>query len=212
MSVDDARDRRAGRVAYHEAAHLTVGRALGATYGGATIEENRELGFSGLCWGPDFESRLAGETNSSVIEQIDALMPGDGDVRDDTAEIYQHVVTRVVELTAGSEAERMHFGDAWPATDDRRQEQQLAGLIFSTRGAANAFIAACALEARAILHRHLDVVEALAAALLEHRTIDAALIDGVISRTVAARELAHEHERRRRWQDVITSAGSFKAD
>jgi hypothetical protein len=51
MSDDAARDTR---IAWHEAAHLAVGRALGATYGGATIEENPDLGFSGLCWGPDY--------------------------------------------------------------------------------------------------------------------------------------------------------------
>jgi hypothetical protein len=147
-----------------------------------------------------------------VIEQIDELMPRDGDARDDTAEIFQHVLTRVVELTAGSEAEILHLGDAWPATDDRRQEQQLAALIFSTPQSAEAFIAACALEARAILRRHADVVEALAAALLEHRTLDGAQIDETISRAAAVRQLAEEHERRRRWHDVIASASSFKAE
>jgi hypothetical protein len=131
MSAEiDARDRR---VALHEAAHLTVGRALGAKFGGATIVENPDLGFSGLCWGPDFQSCFAGEA-SSVIEQIDELMPCVGEVRDDTAEIYQHVFARVVELAAGSEAERLYFGDAWPASDDRKQEKQLAMLIFSAGG------------------------------------------------------------------------------
>ena len=53
--------------------------------------------------GTNFESRLAGETNCSVIEQIDKLMPADGDERgEDTAPIFQHVNTRAVELTAGS--------------------------------------------------------------------------------------------------------------
>src|SRR5271166_1735560 len=138
----DARDRR---IARHEAAHLTVGRALGAKFGGATIEENPDLGFGGLCWGPDFQSRFAGETNS-VIEQIDELMPRDGDERDDTAEIYQHVFARVVELTAGSEAEKLYFGDAWEASDDRKQERQLAALIYSSAEAQGIFIAACAVE------------------------------------------------------------------
>jgi hypothetical protein len=213
MSADqrteiDARDRR---VALHEAAHLTVGRALGASYGGATIEENLELGFSGLCWGPDFQSRFAGEA-SKVVEQLDALMPRDGDVRDDTAEIYQHVHTRVTELTAGSEAEKLHCGDAWAASDDRKQEQQLASLIFSAPEAVEAFIGACATEARAILRRHADVVEALAAALLDHRTIDGGLIDETISRAIAARRLAAEHERRRYWRAVVANANSFQAE
>jgi hypothetical protein len=132
-------------------------------------------------------------------------------VRDDTAEIYQHVHTRVTELTAGSEAEKLYCGDAWAATDDRNQEQQLAALVFSAPDAAEAFIAACALEARAILRRHADVLEALAAALLEHRTIDGGLIDETISRAVAARHLAAEHDRRRRWQAIVSNADSFEA-
>jgi hypothetical protein len=200
------------RIATHEAAHLTVGRALGATYGGATIEENAELGYGGLCWGPDFESRFAGGEASSVIEQLDQLMPSDGDTRDDTAEIYQHVHTRVIELTAGSEAEKLEFGDAWAATDDRHQEQQLAALIFSTREAADTFIKACRAEARAILRRHADVLEALAAALLQHRTLDGAQIDETIARAVAARGLAEEHERRRAWQDILARASTFETE
>jgi hypothetical protein len=207
--IDAARDRR---IAYHEAAHLTVGRALGAAFGGATINADPDRGFSGLVWGPDFESRFAGEPSKIVEQQLDALMPRDGDARDDTAEIFQHVVTRVTELTAGSEAEKLTFGDAWPASDDRKQEKQLAALIFSTPQSAEAFIAACALEARAILHRHADVVEALAAALLECRTLNAAQIDETISRAIAARQLAAEHERRRFWQGVIANANSFQAE
>jgi hypothetical protein len=72
MSAEiDARDRRS---ALHEAAHLTVGRALGATFGGATINADPDRGFSGLVWGPHFESLFAGEA-SKVVEQLDALMP-----------------------------------------------------------------------------------------------------------------------------------------
>jgi hypothetical protein len=201
-----ARDRR---IAWHEAAHLTVGRALGATYGGATVEENAELGFNGLCWGPEWEARFSGQT-SSVIEQIDTLMPGDGDTRDDVAEVYKHVHTRCVELAAGSEIEVLEFGDAWPATDDRKQEQRLAALIFSTPEAVDAFIRACRAEARAILRRHADVLAALAAALLQHRTLDGAQIDEVIARAVAARQHEEEQERRRAWQETIARAERFK--
>jgi hypothetical protein len=208
-----ARDRR---IALHEAAHLCVGRALGAQFGGATIEENPDLGYSGLVWGPDYspQSRFAGQpTTSSVIEQLDELMPRDGDTRDDVADVYKHVHTRVVELTAGSEAELLHLGDAWEATDDRNQEQRLAALIYSSPEAQATFIEACRVEARAILRRHADVLEALGAALIEHREIDGPLIDQVISRAVTARQLRQEHQRRRRWADVIerakTNANSF---
>jgi hypothetical protein len=203
----DARDRR---IARHEAAHLTVGRALGAKFGGATIEENLDLGYGGMCWGPNFQSHFAGEV-SSVIEQIDELMPRDGDARHDVTDIYQHVFARVVELTAGSEAEKLQFGDAWAATDDRKQERQLAALIFSSPEAQEICIAGCAAEARAILRRHADVLDALAAELVTHRTLDGVQIDETISRAVAARRLTQEYERRRRWQDVVASAGRFEA-
>jgi hypothetical protein len=200
---------RDARIARHEAAHLTVGRVLGAEFGGATIVENTDLGYGGLCWGPTFQSHFAGESCTTVIEQITDLMPRDGEKRDDTSEIYQHVFARTVELAAASEAEVLKFGDAWPATDDRKQERELAALIYSSREAQDMFIAACAAEARAILRRNADVVDALAAELMRHRTIDAARIDDTIARTVAARELAQEYERRRQWREVKASADKF---
>jgi len=210
MSENEIVVSRDARIAQHEAAHLTVGRVLGAKFGGATINENLDLGFGGMCWGPDFKSHFAGETSNSVIEHIVDLMPRDGDTREDTGEIYQHVFARVVELTAGSEAEKLAFSDAWPATDDRKQERQLAALIYSSPEAQDMFIAACAAEARAILRRHQDVVDALAAALVEHRTLDGAQIDDVISRAVAARQLSQEYERRRAWREIKARADNFE--
>jgi hypothetical protein len=208
---ENPRDARDQRIARHEAAHLTVGRALGATYGGATIVENADLGFSGLVWGPDFESRFAREA-SSTVEQIGELMPRDGDARDeDTAPVFQHVFSRTVELCAGSQAELAVYGDAWDARDDRRQERQLAALIYSSPEAQDIFISACAAEARAILRRHADVLDALTTALLERRSLNASQIDEAISRAIAARQLAQEHERRRHWRAVVASADSFKA-
>jgi hypothetical protein len=209
MSEDNTLVSRDQRIARHEAAHLTIGRVLGAAFGGATIEPNPDHGFGGMCWGPNFPSHFAGETSTSTIETIVDLMPGDGDARDDTAEIYAHVHNRVVELTAGSEAEKLAFGDNWPATDDRKQERALAALIFSSPEAQEGFIAACAMEARAILRRHADVVDALAAALIEHRTLDGEMIDTTISRTVVARQLAQEHERRRVWREIKARADKF---
>jgi hypothetical protein len=209
MSEDKTLVSRDQRIARHEAAHLTVGRVLGAAFGGATINADLDLGYGGLCWGPNFQSRFAGDTSTSTIEQIVDLMPGDGDTRDDTAVIYQHVFNRIVELTAGSEAEKLQFGDNWPATDDRQQERQLAGLIFSSPEAQRVFIEACRAEARAILQRHQDVVDALATALVEHRTLDGTQIDEVISRTVVARQLAQEYERRRKWREVKANADKF---
>jgi ATP-dependent Zn protease len=96
----------------------------------------------------------------------------------------------VTELTAGSEWERLAYGEAWTASYDRTQERQLAALIYSSSEAAEAFIAACALEARAILQWHADVAEALAAALLEKRTLDSAQIEETIASAIDARHFA----------------------
>ena len=144
-----------------------------------------------------------------MIEQITSLMPRDGDTRDGTMEIYAHVRARTVELCSGSEQEKLAFGDAWPATDDRRQERALAGLIFSSLEAQDAFIVACGAQAREILRRHADVVDALAAALVEHRTLGGAQIDDTIGRTIAARQLSQEYERRRVWRKIEARADKF---
>ena len=144
-----------------------------------------------------------------MIEQITSLMPRDGDTCDGTMEIYAHVHARTVELFSGSEQEKLAFGDARPATDDRRQERALAGLIFSSLEAQDAFIVACGAEAREILRRHADVVDALAAALVEHRTLGGAQIDDTIGRTIAARQLSQEYERRRVWRKIEARADKF---
>jgi hypothetical protein len=82
------------------------------------------------------------------------IMPSDGESRMDAAEVYMHCLLRITELTAGSEGELLRFADCWPASDDRRQEMELARLICSSSESCAALIAACAVEARAILRRH----------------------------------------------------------
>src|SRR5205085_10490815 len=45
------------RIAIHEASHATVGRLLGQSLCGVTCDAGD--GFSGRCWGPEYESRFA---------------------------------------------------------------------------------------------------------------------------------------------------------
>jgi hypothetical protein len=87
-------------------------------------------------------------------------MPQDGESRMDAADVYAHCLLRITELAAGSEAERMHFGDAWPALDDRRQERELASLIASSQESVEALIGFSQLEAASILRRHAHVTAA----------------------------------------------------
>jgi len=200
------------RIALHEAAHLTAGRCLGALFGGATIDADPALGFSGRCWGPDFELRFASEEDRSrFVAQIDMLMPEDGESHAENI-AYAHCLCSITQLSAGSEAERIHLGVARPATDDRKQERQLAALICSSEESCSALIAACTAEARAILRRHEHVLMALVEALLEHRTLNAEQIDQVIARAAAAKALSEEHERRRSWQRTIEGAATFRPE
>jgi hypothetical protein len=49
-------------------------------------------------------------------------MPGPGESRADVADIYLHAFSRVTELVAGTEGERLFLlGEPWFAADDERQ-------------------------------------------------------------------------------------------
>ena len=64
-----------------------------------------------LTVGPEYSSKFSDEETAQLAEQLEAPMPRDGVVRDgDAAKIYQHVFCRLVQTTAGSEAELLHLG------------------------------------------------------------------------------------------------------
>jgi hypothetical protein len=172
-------------------------------------------GYSGRCWGPEFESRFAtgDETAPSICARFGALMPQPGESRADIADIVLHVHNRVVELCAGSIGEELFLdGLAWDAVDDRKQERALAALVTSSPESAEAFIAFCRVEARELLRSHEDVVRALASELLIRRTLHGPAIDLVISRAIAARTADAECKRRAEWRERIESARMFLAD
>jgi len=203
------------RIALHESSHATAGRVLGQPLGGVTCDADLASGYSGRCWGPQFESRFAtgGESAPSLCARMAALMPGPGEDRSSIADIVLHVHNRVVELCAGSVGEELFLdGPAWDAVDDRRQERALAALVASSPEAIEAFINFARVEAATLLRDHEHVVRALAAELLIRRTLDGAQIDRCIKQAVAAKALADEHERRAVWKRVEESARAFLAD
>jgi hypothetical protein len=194
------------RIAIHEAAHALVARSFGRPLGGVTCDPIGNS--SGLCWGQSYSIRFAADDDIDVLDQIAALMPREGETHDDL--VISHLWSSVVELTAGSEAELLHFGDAWPATSDRQDELRRASLVCSNEESAAAYIAACAAEARAILRQHEDVLLALTDALLESRTLTAEEVDAIISQTIALRQMAAERERRKCWYQTQLNAAVFK--
>jgi hypothetical protein len=198
------------RVAFHEAAHCLTARAQGAELGGCTIDPRGE--YSGLTWGPNYSAKFSRANTAQILGQLDTLKPRDGEPRneDGTALYYQHVFCRVIELTSGSEAELLIFGDAWPATSDRTDEVRLARLVTTSEASATAFIAACAAEARSILQRYEHVLCALSKALLLRRTLDAEAIDKTIVMAIADKAAADEAEWRRQWARRIENAKNFR--
>jgi hypothetical protein len=139
-------------------------------------------------------------------------MPGPGEPRVDTADVYLHVHTRVVELVAGSVAESLFLpGEPWPADSDRMQERALASLICSSPEAVEAFVNFCMVEAAAILRPREQIVRALTKKLLCRRTMTGDEVDEVIATAIAAKAAADENQRRRDWKRIEESAASFVA-
>jgi hypothetical protein len=194
------------RIALHESSHALAGRLLGQPIGGMTVVASD--GFSGRCWGPEFESRFAGgPAVPSLCAQIGPLMPGPGESRADAADIFLHCHVRIVELCAGSVGESLFLpGEAWDAVDDRAQERALASLISNSPESIEAFVGFCAVEAAALLRPREHIVRALAAELRVKRTMDGQAIDRCIEQAVAIRAAENEKRRRLEWREREASA------
>jgi hypothetical protein len=199
------------RVCIHEASHAAIGRRW-SELGGMTAVAGD--GFSGRCWGPEFESRFLNEHDSapSLCEQIAPLMPMPGESRADVADIFLHVHNRVVELVAGTEGERLFLdGEPWFASDDERQAFALASLITSSPASAAAFIEFARFEAISLLTASEHIVRALAKELRIERTMDGTAIDCCIEAAVAAKAMADERTRRAEWQERSLNSSQFSA-
>jgi hypothetical protein len=168
-------------------------------------------GHSGLCWGPTFQFKFAGDDSPSLCAQIGPLMPGPGEPRTDVADIFLHVHTRVVELVAGSVAEALFLpGEPWPADSDRAQERALASLVCSSPESVEAFIDFCMAEAAALLRPREHIVRALTKELLCRRTMTGMEVDEVIATALAREALAKEKARRAAWAETCAKAAEFR--
>jgi hypothetical protein len=201
------------RVAIHEAGHVVVGRALGQLVSGSTIEPGAN--YSGATWGVGSDpSRFC--TSEEILETcaaLSSLMPAFGEPRDDVAVELVQTHARVIELLSGTEAERQLFTTASPleAPHDIAEARAHAALICCTPVAVEAFLAYAKVEAAELIRTHRDLVEAIADALIEHHTLDAAQIDTTIADAVARDALRIEQERRAAWKQVATTAATFEA-
>jgi hypothetical protein len=200
------------RVVFHESGHTAIGRQIhGTALGGVTVEPGED--YSGLCWGPLHDRRLKysqDHTEPSMCEKLAGQIPGIGESRADIADLYLHCWNQIVELCAGTEAERLHCpGEPWFAHDDERKSYGYAALITSSPASTEALIVACRAEAVALLKAQAHVVTAIAGELRSRRTLDGAEIDTVIEAAVIAHGLEIERGRRDDWLRVQASAAEF---
>jgi hypothetical protein len=91
-----------------------------------------------------------------------------------------------------------------PVEGDLKKSRALARLICTSEAAIDAYLRFGAEEAKALIMQHRAAVLAIAKALMVHRTLDAAMIDDIISR-------APERARRTDWSKILENAAGFAA-
>jgi hypothetical protein len=198
------------RVAIHEASHCLSGIVLfGAqSLGGATIVPSDT--FSGKVWGPT-NAEETGDVPRDLCEAMRALMPVDGETIVDAGEIHAHVFGRCIDLLSGSEGERLLCADGppWHAESDLAQARNLASIICSSNVAIELYLDFCSAEAANLVAKHNVSIRAVAAALIEHRTLTGDQIVSFVAESVAREAMAAERQRRRDWRERTESACGF---
>jgi hypothetical protein len=205
------------RIAAHEAAHCLSGLVLfgPGSLGGATIVPSEKFG--GRTWGPtssaEFGSMEHEDVPVDLCEAMRRLMPADGEPIVSVSEIHAHVRGRCVDLLSGSEGERAFCDDGppWFAESDLAQARNLASIICSP-SAIDLYLDFCRAESASLVAKHSASIRAVAAALIEHRTLTGDQIVAVVAESVAREAMAEEQARRADWQRRTESARMFLAD
>jgi hypothetical protein len=189
---------------------------LGKPLGGATINPDPTGQYGGLVWGPRhsvaFGSDDDGDDVPELCDNLQDLMPQEGEDRSDAADVYLRVLDRCIELAAASVAERMLLpGEPVPSVSDVEQAVALASLVCKSAEAVERFLAFCEQQAHDLLPPHGPIIMALSIVLKIRRTLTGAEIDDVIATTVAGLQLAAERRRRAEWRKAELVAERFRA-
>ena len=199
------------QIAVHEAAHCLIGRIFDMPIAGVTIEPGPD--FLAKVWGPGSThySKLS-DGGQELLVQVQPLMPRIGESRNDLAPLISHAQVRCIELLAGRVAEEMFFPDqpVLGGDNDQRQAMAYARNVVCTDDAVADFISYTRVEAASLLERYHSMVEAVANALIERRTLSGAELDAIIASALAAQDLAAEHTRRDQMRRMYENAEKFK--
>ena len=205
------------RISIHEAGHALAARLLGHPLGGATVDPDPNGKYGGLVWGPRHSVAFGkhGDCDDvpELCDKIAALMPNDGEQRNDAADIYLHSMNRCIELAAAAVAERMLLpGEPVPSVSDLEHTIKYAALVCRSPEAAKKFISLCETMARDLLRPYAFILIALSTVLKIRRTLTGKEIDDLIANTCAGFELAAEHRRRADWRKRELAASSFQIE
>jgi ATP-dependent Zn protease len=188
------------RTAVHEAGHVVTALACGLLIDGATIDpEVAGPGAAGCVWlTPDnLDCKPLREFSDASLDRPSL----DGRLLSSTAGAL--VYAKTINLFAGAAAERLIFSDQ---TDGDQNDVRAATFYANLFPDPETFLTRALVDAERILSVNRRQVEAVAAALLERKTLDAEEIEDVISLTPA---MIAERARRRRWAVMTVNAGSF---
>jgi hypothetical protein len=197
--------------AYHEVGHVLPARYYGMPLVGVLIDP---ADGSGMCWGPRGKPAKLGRGGACHEDCATArtIMPEPWEeARADAAPMLLQAHTRVVQLVAGRECERLFFPEESPldAGQDEFDAEEFARLVCSHPNAVADFIGYARAEARALLGEHRSIVEALVAALLKKLTLTCEEVDAVIAQALTLEDLAAEKSRRSDWAHCLANAATF---
>lgn len=210
-----SRRERQQHIAIHEASHAVVGRALNMEIGGATIVAS--LDYAGRVWGtsggPEQSTAEGMRGTIELYAQARTLLTVLGESLSDGEGFYQVARSRVIELLAGTEGERLLCeGDPIGSQSDEIGALAIskAFCLMDDYAVLDSFMNYCLAEARALISTYRSAVLAVAGELRSKKTIDGAAIDAAIVRGVAKQELDREKARRADWRAVIHRASGFR--
>jgi hypothetical protein len=159
-------------IAIHESGHVIASYILISCVG-SSIEYID--GHFGLTWSDDGALEWDAESVESICAALKPLMPGALD--SELEEAHNHVIGWL----AGIEAERLFCDDLLAHTGhDIQAARAVAALIVREVSDIDSYIDRARTETRALLTAHAASVLAIAAALVEHRTISGDMIDRII--------------------------------
>lgn len=203
-------------ISIHEAGHAVAARACGLSIDRATIDPKvAGPGRGGCVWQTpnNHDCKPLKEFSDAPLFELARPCADDFTAEESrfAAKLIVRFYARTVTALAGTQAELLFYPDRTPmiATTDVQEAQRFSDLVTSTPEESAMLLDHSRTDAARILAARRRQVEAIAGALIERKTLDAADIDDVLSES-STPALRTERARRRRWAAMAVSVEQFK--